>query len=88
MELIVIVAVAAAAAFVGGYLLATHIHGIAIAAAGAAARAVTVRSGDVAALNAKVAGLGDQIENASVNLAAHITDTVNSAVAALPQPKA
>jgi uncharacterized protein (UPF0333 family) len=86
MELALILALVVAA-LVGGYLLATHIHSVAAAAANAAARAVMVPGADIAALNAKVAGLGDKVEAASTGLAAHVTDTVVGAVAALPQPK-
>ncbi len=73
---------------IGGYLLATHIHAVANAVASAASRAVTVPNGDVVALNKAVSGLGDKIDAASADLAAHVTATVNSAVAALPQPEA
>jgi len=47
---------------VGGYLLATHIHSVAAAASSAVARATTIPSGDVAALNAKVDGLGNTLQ--------------------------
>lgn len=81
------------AAFVGGgvlgYWLATHIHVVAAKAAEAARRAVSVPAGDVAKLNATVAGLGNSVQAASADLKNHVTATVNAAVATLPAaPKA
>lgn len=49
------------AGLVIGWIGRGHVHDIATAAATAAARATTVSSGDVAALNAKLSGLGDQV---------------------------
>ena len=46
----------------GGYMLATHIHSVAAAATMAMTRATTIPSGDVAALNAKVDGLGNTLQ--------------------------
>jgi len=46
----------------GGYMLATHIHSVAAAASSAVVRATTIPSGDVAALNAKVDGLGNTLQ--------------------------
>jgi ABC-type lipoprotein release transport system permease subunit len=43
----------------GGYVLATHIHAVAAAATTAVTRATKIPAGDVAALNAKVDGLGN-----------------------------
>jgi hypothetical protein len=80
------------AAFVGGgvlgYWLCAHIHSVAAKATEAAQRAVTVPAGDVAKLNAAVAGLGDQVQKASADLKSHVSATVNAAVAALPQAPA
>lgn len=46
----------------GGYMLATHIHSVAAAASSAVARATTIPSGDVSALNAKIDGLGNTLQ--------------------------
>ena len=61
-----------------GYMLATHIHAV----AGAAARALTVPQGDVAALNAKVDGLGDKLQA----VAQSVAQPVANAIGNLPQP--
>lgn len=39
----------------------THIHSVAAAAGSAVARATTIPSGDVSALNAKIDGLGNRL---------------------------
>lgn len=61
-----------------GYMLATHVHAV----ASAASRALTVPHGEVAALNAKVDGLGDKLQ-AVVQSAGQ---PVASAIGSLPQP--
>lgn len=44
-----------------GYWLASHIHSVAASAASAVTRATTIPSGDVAALNTAISGLGDKL---------------------------
>lgn len=63
MEIVVIILIIVAllVALVGGYFLATHQHQLATATASAITRATTIPAGDVAALNAKVSGVGDQV---------------------------
>lgn len=85
MDFFILIFGALAFGAVGGYLLATHIHAVAASAVSAVQRAVTVPSGDVAKLNAAVAGLGNQVATASADLKQHVSDTVTAAVAALPQ---
>lgn len=62
----------------GGYMLATYIHSVAAAAGSAVARATTIPSGDVAALNAKVDGLGNTLQT----IAAVVQTPAVAAVAA------
>lgn len=76
----------------GGYYIATHQHKLAMDAASALSRATTVSGGDVAALNAKIDGLGTKLNAATQALGAHVTATVAAAVPAsaadLPPPPA
>ena len=88
MEYLILLFAAFVSGGVLGYWLATHIHTVAAKATEAAQRAVTVPSGDVAKLNAAVAGLGDQVQKASADLKSHVSAAVNSAAAALPQAPA
>ncbi len=85
MELTIIaIFVVVIVGLVGGYLLATHVHTVAAAVVSASQRATTIPSGDVAALNAKIGGLGTQLQTSTDALSAHVTSTINTAVAALP----
>ena len=72
--------VGAACGGFAGYMLATHIHAV----AGAAARALTVPQGDVAALNAKVDGLGDKLQAVVQSVAQPVANAIGN----LPQPPA
>ena len=64
MELALIsVLIGAGLGAAGGHLLATHIHLVAAAASSAVVRATTIPAGDVAALNAKVDGLGNTLQS-------------------------
>jgi hypothetical protein len=63
-----------------GWLAASHIHSL----TSAATRAVPAVPGvDIAALTAKVAGLGTQLQKSTAVLASHIT-TVGTAAAPTP----
>lgn len=63
-----------------GYMLATHIHSV----ANAASRALTIPQGDVAALNAKIDGLGSALQS----VAQSVAKPAAAAIGALPQPAA
>lgn len=70
----------------GGYLLATHIHAVAAAATTAVTRATTIPSRDVAALNAKVDGLGNTLASiASVVQTPAVAAVAAAEIAAKPQ---
>jgi len=78
--------IGAALGAVGGYMLATHIHSVAAAASSAVARATTIPSGDIAALNAKVDGLGNTLQTVASAVQAPAVAAVASAeAAATPQ---
>lgn len=68
-----------------GYWLASHIHTVAANAAAAVTRATTVPSGDVAALNSAVKGLGDALNNVTVTVGSKVNAEVAKGVAATPQ---
>jgi hypothetical protein len=78
METMIIVVAVLAVALVGGYFLATHVHNVATAIT----RATTIPSSDVAVLNAKIAGLGTQLNASTQAIGAHVTATVAAAVPA------
>ena len=69
----------------GGYLLATHIHAVAAAATTAVARATTIPAADVAALNAKVDGLGNTLTTIASAVQTPAVNAVTAAAAAVPQ---
>jgi hypothetical protein len=70
----------------GGYLLATHIHSVAVAASSAVVRATTIPAGDVAALNAKVDGLGNTLQTiASAVQTPAVAAVAGAETAAKPQ---
>jgi len=80
MELALIsLTIGAALGAVGGYLLATHIHFVAAAASSAVARATTIPAGDVAALNAKVDGLGNTLQSIAGAMQTPAVAAVNAA---------
>lgn len=86
MQLILIaIVIAFAGGGVLGYLLCAHIHSVAAKVTEATQRAVTLPSTDVAKLNAAVTGLGDALQASSADLKQHVSNTVNAAVATLPQ---
>lgn len=72
LGLLIGVAVGAAA----GFMLRAHMHTVAADAASAVTRASTVSSGDVAALNAKLDGLGTAVQG----VAAAVQKPANAAV--------
>ena len=69
-----------------GYWLSTHIHSV----ASAASRATTLPAGDVAALNAKIDGLGTALQTAMSAVAKPVISILPQPVAApvavVPQP--
>jgi len=69
----------------GGYMLATHIHAVAAAATTAVTRATTIPAGDVAALNAKVDGLGNTLTTIASAVQTPAVNAVTAAAAAVPQ---
>ena len=73
MDLALVVLIALGVGIVLGWLGATHVHSV----ASAAARATTIPSGDVATLNAKIDGLGTQLQKA---VSAVATPAITAAV--------
>jgi len=69
----------------GGYYLATHNHQLAVATATAITRATTIPSGDVAALNAKIDGLGSTLATVATTVGAKAADIAQS-TASPPAP--
>jgi ABC-type lipoprotein release transport system permease subunit len=68
-----------------GYWLATHIHSVAATATSAVTRATTIPSGDVAALNAKIDGLGNALQGIAASAQAPAVAAVTAAANAAPQ---
>lgn len=86
MELALIcLLIGAALGAAGGYVLATHIHSVAAAATTALARATTIPAGDVAALNAKVDGLGNTLQTIASAVRTPALSAVSAATDAAAQ---
>ena len=83
MEYLIVALACLAGGFVGGYLLSSHIHGIADKAAAkvdtAVQRALTVPSGDVAKIAAVSPSAASALQASTAALADHVTATVNAA---------
>lgn len=79
MDLILIFGAVFLVAFVLGWLGATHVHSI----VKANTAATTLSASEAAALNAKVAGLGDQVKN----LLARVGTVENAALTSAATPK-
>jgi hypothetical protein len=89
MELALIcLLIGAALGGAGGYMLATHIHSVAAAATSAITRATTIPSGDVAALNTKIDGLGNALQGIAVSAQAPAVAAVTAAANAAPKASA
>jgi len=71
-----------------GYWLCAHIHTVAAAASSAVTRATTLPSGDVAALNAKIDGLGNALQGIAAGVQAPAVAAVTAAANAAPKPGA
>ena len=71
-----------------GYWLCAHIHSVAAAATSAVTRATTISSGDVAALNAKLDGLGNAVQGIAATAQAPAVAAVTAAANAAPKPGA
>ena len=70
---------------VGGYTLATHVHSVAAAASSMVARATTIPAGDVAALNAKIDGLGNTLQAIAGAIQTPALGAITTAAAAIPR---
>ena len=83
MELAVIcLLIGAVLGAAGGYMLATHVHSVAAATSSMVARATTIPAGDVAALNAKIDGLGNTLQA----IAGAVQTSALGAITAAPPP--
>jgi hypothetical protein len=71
-------------AIVGGYLLATHQHVLAVEAASVITRATTVPSADVAKINSVVAGLGDKVAAQTVAIGALVANAATASASVPP----
>lgn len=71
-----------------GYWLCAHIHSVAAAATSAVTRATTIPSGEVAALNAKIDGLGNALQGIAATAQAPAVAAVTAAADAAPKTAA
>jgi ABC-type lipoprotein release transport system permease subunit len=71
-----------------GYWLSTHIYSVAAAATSAVTRATTISGGDVAALNAKIDGMGNALQAVAAKVQAPAIAAVDAAANAAPKASA